>query len=246
MDSDKKIRDEAIVLRVRDWQAADKYAVAFSRGHGKLRFIAYGARYAKNTAGRLVQPFAVLAAELDAGSKTHRLRGCELVRLPHHLDLKQMAYGAVALELTEVLTEDGEAQPEIYELLDQALQALTQRNPRLTVVAYALQLLALAGFAPQTDACVSCGRDLTGEECRFSPLQGGSVCLQCSSGGEEAFGADTRALLKLLQGLDFCHPPAFKVRGATLMELEKLLCKFIVFQTDQPLKSLNFLAQAGV
>ena len=48
-----------------------------------------------------------------------------------------------------------------------------------------------------------------------------------------------------LLALDFNNPQPFKVRGGALMELEKILQRFIVFQTDKPLKSLGFLSQTG-
>ena len=33
-------QDEAVILEVRNWQTADKYAVCFCRHHGKVPFIA--------------------------------------------------------------------------------------------------------------------------------------------------------------------------------------------------------------
>ena len=50
-DKTNNISDQGVVLMVRNWQTADKYAVCFTREHGKVRFIAYGARYVRNTAG---------------------------------------------------------------------------------------------------------------------------------------------------------------------------------------------------
>ena len=41
------LADDALVLHVKNWQTADKYAVCFTKEHGKVRFIAYGARYEK-------------------------------------------------------------------------------------------------------------------------------------------------------------------------------------------------------
>ncbi len=54
--SNTAYQDEVIILKVKDWQTADKYAVCFSRAHGKIPFLAYGARYARTTGGRLIQP----------------------------------------------------------------------------------------------------------------------------------------------------------------------------------------------
>ena len=33
--------DDIFILRVEDWQTADKYAVCFSRNHGKIAFLAF-------------------------------------------------------------------------------------------------------------------------------------------------------------------------------------------------------------
>ena len=115
--TDKGFNDEALILKVKNWQTADKYAVCFSRGHGKISFLAYGARYARTNGGRLVQPFAVLDINFFAGKKLDTLKSCELISYPLQFDLKQMAYAALIAEVTENLTEEHQPQEEIYELL---------------------------------------------------------------------------------------------------------------------------------
>lgn len=241
------VNDEAVVLLVKNWQTADKYAVAFTKEHGKVRFIAYGARYPKNTAGRILQPFASLQLEISSGQKLDRLKSCELLSLPLTFDLKEMAYGAMISEVTAVLTEDRQPQPEIYQLLRDIFPLLQKRNPRIVAAAFIVRLLEYAGLAPAVDECVVCGRKIdSSEDCFFSALQGGSVCSGCCSGGEEGFAAATRAFFAQLRQLDPVRPQAFSVRGGSLMELEKLLVKFIVFQTGKPLKSLEFLNKLQV
>ena len=240
-------RDDAIVLHVKNWQTADKYAVCFTREHGKMRFIAYGGRYPKNVAGRLLQPFARLSVEVNAGQRTDKLKTCELLSLPLAFDFKQMAYAAVATELTAVFTEDHQSQPEVYQLLTETLLLLKERNPRIVILAFALKLLDLTGFAPQVEACVVCGKEFPEEDVWFSPLQGGVVCNACHNAtGEEKFSLGTGKLLANLKKLDFQNPSPFSVKGGELMELENLLYKFILFQTDKPLNSINFLAQMGM
>ena len=245
------LQDEALVLHVKNYQTADKYVVCFTKNHGKLRFIAYGARYVKNVQGRLLQPFACLNIEVQQGQKVDKLRSCELVRLPKSLDMQQMAYGAVAAELTAVLTEDREPGGELYELLTATLAALTKRNPRLVVLSFAIKLLGITGFAPQMAQCVGCGASLPlADAAWFSPLQGGLLCSQCHGSytgeGLEPCGQGTRRLWQWLEALDYESPTPFSVRGGDLMELERLLYKFIFFQTDKPLNSLNFLSQMGL
>ena len=245
------LQDEALVLHVKNYQTADKYVVCFTKNHGKLRFIAYGARYVKNVQGRLLQPFACLNIEVQQGQKVDKLRSCELVRLPKSLDMQQMAYGAVAAELTAVLTEDREPAGELYELLTATLDALTKRNPRLVVLSFAIKLLGLTGFAPEMAHCVGCGAPIALPAAAwFSPLAGGLLCSQCHAAytgeGLEPCGQGSRQLWQWLAALDYESPAAFSVRGGDHMELERILYKFIFFQTDKPLNSLNFLSQMGL
>ena len=245
------LQDEALVLHVKNYQTADKYVVCFTKNHGKLRFIAYGARYVKNVQGRLLQPFACLNIEVQQGQKVDKLRSCELVRLPKSLDMQQMAYGAVAAELTAVLTEDREPAGELYELLTATLDALTKRNPRLVALSFAIKLLGLTGFAPEMAHCVGCGAPIALPAAAwFSPLAGGLLCSQCHAAytgeGLEPCGQGTRQMWQWLAALDYESPAAFSVRGGDLMELERILYKFIFFQTDKPLNSLNFLSQMGL
>ena len=115
-------------------------------------------------------------------------------------------------------------------------------------MSYAIKLLAATGFAPQLTHCVHCGEAVTAQEgAWFSPLQGGLICSSCKSSyngdGLEPCSAETRELLQWLEKLDYEQPAPFRVRGGALMELEKILFKFIFFQTDKPLNSLNFLSQ---
>jgi len=245
------ISDDAIILQVKADQTADKYVQAFTRLHGKIRFIGYGARYQKSVSGRLLQPFSEMHVEVTQGARIDRLRSAELVELPGQLNMLQMAYAAVATELVTLLTEDREPQEELYELLKQTLVLLQLRNPRIVVLAFAIKLLSIVGLAPQTEACVQCGRVLEQNEgAWFNALQGGAVCTSCHDkhpdGGYESCGSSTRELWRSLLFLNMMQPERFTIKGRALMELEKMLFRFILFQTDKELKSLQFLAQLNL
>lgn len=243
--SNTSYQDQVIILKVKDWQTADKYAVCFSREHGKIAFLAYGARYARTTGGRLVQPFSQLNVQMYSGKKLDTLKTCELLAMPVQLDLKQMAYASIIAEVTDALTEMYETQEEIYELLVESLGALVKNNPRLVVLATICKLLFLTGFVPAYDRCVNCGEE-SQEDAFFSVIQGGLICKKCRAGEELHFKYGTQKLLEDLLGLDLGNPGVFKVRGSDLMELEELIYRFIVYQIERPLKSLSFLTQLGL
>lgn len=260
------LSDEALILRVKDWQTADKYVIAFTRNQGKQRFIAYGARYPKNVNGRLLQPFACLEISLLKGQRLDKLQSCSLVKLPQAMDMTQMAYAAVAAELTALFTEDGQPQEELYVLLEQTLKLLRERNPRIVVLAFALKLLTLTGIWPSVEECVACGGRIEAEaEVWFSLEQGGLISGAChqgatGSGLDGSSGAGkvsnpanslpcgplTRELWRNLLFLDMDNPARFTVKGVALMELERILYSYIRYQTDKELNSLQFLRELGL
>ena len=244
--NENSFSDEVIILSAKDWQTADKYAVCFSRCHGKVIFMAYGAKYPKSIAGRLVQPFARLTAEFYEGTRLAKLKNCSLVQAAPSYEIRELAYGSLILEATELLTEDSDPKEEIYLLLEQCLPLLKKHNPRLVALSYLVKLLELTGIGPVRETCVICGRK-PGATAGFSNEQGGLICRECGDtyGELVPFHVETRQLWQQLLQLDFLQPEAFKVKGSALMELEQIINGFITYQADQPLKCLAFLAQLG-
>lgn len=242
------LSDEGLILRVRDWQTADKYVIALTKSFGKQRFIAYGARYPKNINGRLLQPFACLELQLQKGQRIDKLQNCSLVRLPQTMDMQQMAYAAVAAELTALFTEDGQPQEELYVLLEQTLKLLLVKPPRIVVLAFALKLLELTGILPPMEVCSQCGKELGAEqEAWFNLEQGGLHCKACHTDTKElSCSAITRELWNTLLHLDMEQPASFVVKGRALMELEKILLGYIRYQTDKELNSLQFVRELGL
>ena len=240
-------QDEVLVLQVNNWQTADKKVVCYSREHGKIVFMAYGARYPKSVSGRLLQPFACLEAEFYPGSRVDKLKTCQLAAPMPQMGLEQMAYGFLMAEMTERLTEQGEPSAEIYSLLQNALQLLVKRNPRLAALAYLIQLLDHCGIGPVYEVCVNCSRPAE-EDGWFSEMQGGFICAECGSGQEKSpvlqpFHEETRRLWQQLRMLDMEKPESFSVKGSALMELERILHHYMVYQTEQPINSLSFIRQ---
>ena len=152
-------------------------------------------------------------------------------------------------EMTERLTEQGEPSAEIYSLLQNALKLLVKRNPRLAALAYLIRLLDHSGIGPVYEVCVNCSRPAE-KDGWFSEIQGGFICEECCSGQEkspglQSFHEETRRLWQQLRMLDFAEPGHFSVKGAALMELEHILHRYLVYQTEQPIKSLEFIRQVA-
>ena len=95
--------------------------------------------------------------------------------------------------------------------------------------------------------CVNCSRPAKGDAW-FSEMQGGFICTDCHSlqGKTESlqpFQEETRLLWQQMRMLNLTEPGHFSVKGAALMELEQILHRYLVYQTEQPIKSLDFIRQ---
>ncbi len=240
-------QDEIIVLQVNNWQTADRRAVCFSKEHGKIVFFAYGARYPKSRTGRLVQPFFCLNAEFYNGSHADKLKSCDLAEPMPQMEIDRLAYGFLMAEATDRLTELGEPSEGIYLLLKGCLRLLISRNPRIAALVYLIQLLDHCGIGPVYEVCVNCSSPAD-KEGWFSCEQGGYICSECGkihgqTGDSLLFTEEVRMLWQRLRLLDFAEPGQFSVKGGTLMELEHILLQYLVYQTEQPLKSLEFIRQ---
>jgi DNA repair protein RecO (recombination protein O) len=234
---------EAILLAVRDYDATSRMVTLFSREYGKLSAVAYGARRPRSELSGCTQAFVHVDLVLSSGKGSEAIKQCAIRRSFRELreDLDRMAYAALLAELVAELWPEREPEPAAFDLLLAAFSLLGSRNARITALAAALQLLALAGFRPECELCVVCGQPLV-FPARFDAAAGGGACAGCAEPHLPAFGAEGRDFLVRLLGLDLAAPGSFSVTGAALMEVERLLGEFLTWRLDKPLKSLAFIA----
>ncbi len=236
-------KTEAILLAVRECDEASRMVTLFSREHGKLSAIAYGARRPRSALAGCIQVFTHAELALAGGRGIDSIKQCEIVRSFRELreNLTTMAYASLLAELTSELWPERETEPPVFELLLAAFDMLGKRNPRITALAGAVQLLALAGFRPELDNCVACGQSLV-LPALFDARGGGGVCAACGQPHFPAFGPDAKGFVERLLGLDWQNPGQFSVTGAVLTETERLLADFLTYRLDKPLKSMAFIA----
>ncbi len=107
--------------------------------------------------------------------------------------------GLYLADLAARATPPHVAAPEVFRLLDEALEVLAGHGWRAPVpLLFELRLLTLLGLAPQLDQCAACDRELNaGESARFEAKQGGLVCPRCASAGShDVMAPDVLAILR--------------------------------------------------
>lgn len=240
---------DGIIIRVRDFDEADKIAVLLTREDGKVQVVAKGARRPRNRFAPATQLFTQVQAQLYRGRNLDTLSQVEIVESFRTLreDLVRMAYATYACELMDALVVERQKQEMPFLLLLTTLHLLNapEMAPEPVLRSYELKLLSLLGFRPSLEECVGCGtREVAdGLQIRFAPGPGGVLCPRCSSEGEAVFRISRGALetLKRLLDGDIRRASVIRLGGEVGQEIERVLSAYIVTRTERKLKSKEFL-----
>ncbi|MEW6071127.1 MAG: DNA repair protein RecO [Planctomycetota bacterium] len=192
-------RDAALVLRRFPYGESSLVVHVLTRGHGRLSLLAKGAyRPRSGTCGVLDlfdtlelgwrRPARAEVGLLTSGALVVRRRGLTA-------DLVRYRAGLGVLELAALGAREGEADPALFDLTVETLDALAAgvAAPALVEAAFDLRFLAAMGLAPALVHCAACGSD------QEAPGRGGGrrslVPFALGDGGRlcEACAEDARA-----------------------------------------------------
>jgi DNA repair protein RecO (recombination protein O) len=180
-----------INLKTQVFGESDKLVTILTKEYGLLTAIAPGARKHNSSLGGRSAMFVVNEVLLAKGRSLDKITQANTVKSYPGLakDLGKLAASQYLAEivLSQALSEN--PQEELYELLNEHLARLedVSSNNSLQVIPYlchaVFQFLALAGFAPQVEACCLTQRPLTPDfgtarnQVGFSVSAGGAICL---------------------------------------------------------------------
>src|SRR5688572_31425816 len=153
-------RDEGIVLCTHKLGEADRIVSVLTRNHGKVRAVAKGVRKTKSRFGARLEPpthlqllFYEGRGELDIVTQAETIDHFRAIRD----DLDRLTRAVSMLEAADQLSLEGEANPQLHQMLLGALRALAGNAAPLVVPGFFLKVLALEGFGPEVATCIECG-----------------------------------------------------------------------------------------
>ncbi len=246
----KTLKNPAIIIRHLNYADADRIVTFLTREFGILKGFARGARKSRKRFGTALEPFSevVLYWTEPAGGSLAALKEAELVNL--HLGLREdlalVSLAAYGCELVEGLIGEGQAQPQVFDLLKAFLDHLSHNPPSWeTRLLLELRLLALAGYSPHLLHCSKCGKTFREEVIYFETSQGGGLCLQCIP-SREVLSVSLLTLGSLARSL---QTPAtlfegFRFSPRTVREAHTVLQQVLFHHLISPLKSLSLLDQS--
>jgi DNA repair protein RecO (recombination protein O) len=230
-------RAEGIVLRRRNLGEADSIFTVFSVEEGKFDAIARGVRKPKSRMRGHLEPLTrsqLLVARgrtLDVFTQAQTVEAYRPVRE----DLGRTVVAVYCAELVDRFTAERHPQPELFELLVEALEALAAGGGTQVARWFEVQLLSLTGFGLQLSGCVICAAKLQPEETLISPGAGGAVCRSCRprAGSGRIVSLNTLKALRFAQGVDAIAFTALRVDANLSAELEAVLGDVVRFVLER-------------
>lgn len=239
-------RNEAIVLKRRDYGEADRILTMYTRERGKVGAIAKGVRRITSRLGGHVELFTHASLLLAKGRNLDILTQAQTLDHFRGLrdDLLRTTYAYHVAELVDRFCEEGIASEPIFELLCDSLDALCDaEDPALVVRFFELRLLGHLGYRPQFFQCVRCNDPLEPLGNHFDPDSGGVLCPRCATSADGALPLHEGAfrVLRFLQTRTLATARQVALQRDTRHELERLMHAYIRYILERDLRSVEFL-----
>jgi DNA repair protein RecO (recombination protein O) len=240
-----QLRTEALVLRHVAYAEADLIVSFLTAEHGLQKGFARAARKSRKRFGAGLEPFSQVIVHYRSGrGDLWSLQEIELLSARSGLrgELERLALASYGVELVELLSEESEPHPEIYQLLCSYLDYLNSGGDGpVARLLFELRLIYLLGYIPHFLHCSDCLRIFHDEPVRFDAARGGSLCLTCA--GEAGLLVSLGTIGSLARSLNVGPDrfEGFRFGAQTLTEGGAILTQVLAQVLPRPPKSLKFL-----
>lgn len=241
-------RVEGLVIRSLDYGEGNKIITIFTENYGKIGIMARGAKKMNSRHSAASQLFTYAEYVFyRVGNKLGNLNSAEIINSHRRLreDLLLSAYAAYITELTERLVAEQEASPWLYRQYQSALQQLDDgKDAQIIMHIYEMKMLRHAGYVPELDQCVSCGK--TAEDVRhYSIRLGGGLCRTCASSHPDAepIHDQVMKLLRLFTRVDLARLGKIEVKADNKVQLKAFMRTWLDTHLDVRLRSRDILEQ---
>lgn len=227
----------------------DKRLVILTKELGKISAFAKGARRPNSALLACSQPFSFGKFTLYTGRTSYNITAVEISNYFPELreDLDSVYYGMYFCEFADYITKESNDEKEILKLLYATLRAVAKKTIELSLIrlVFEFKIMALSGVAPQVYECVKCEK--TGEDYRFSVVNGGLLCVACQVHDIKSIRLSTSSIytLQYIISKDVENLYTFRVSNEVLNELRMCARRYLAnyinheFKSDELLRTLT-------
>jgi DNA repair protein RecO (recombination protein O) len=240
-------KTEAIVLKKTDFRETSLIVNFFTRDFGKLSGILKGVRGEPGKFASTLETFShnEIVFYKKNNTSLHLVSHCDIRDNfdPVRSDVLKVGMCSYMMELVNALMPPEDKNEEVFNLLLECLGELkTNANPEKINTIFKITMLALSGFKPHFDSCVSCGERVMGQS-KFSLSLGGLLCAKCfarDTAGRGIFRGTVATILHIERNL-FRNNLNLGLNPQIKKELEIILNAFLNFHLEKELKSQRVL-----
>ncbi len=231
----------AVVLRTFDFRETSKIAVFFTRDFGKVKGVLKGIRRDPRKFGSSLPLLSLnhIVFYRKRHSEIHLVGQCDLLDdfEIRGDDLRSFSYAHFCSELMDLLMPLEDANPAVFALVLEFLRAL-KKPPHDMRNVFMIKILALSGFKPHFDSCLSCETPLT-SEAFFSLQKGGLLCRRCLSAdfASAAVLPGTIASILYIERSSWADCLRLKLMPGVRRQLEEILHCFVRFHVGRAMKT---------
>jgi len=240
-------KTDAIVIKTFDFRETSLIAALYTRDFGKINGILKGIKTTPPKFASTLEPFSFneIIFYKKRNTSLHLVSQCDLKDnfLAVRSDLTRVTLASMMVELLDALMPLEEVNGEIFDLLFTSLKAMAD-YPQVDKIAtiFKIKLLALSGFKPQFDSCISCNSKVIGQG-KFSVELGGLLCSGCYKKDFKARNIfrGTVATILHIEKSELPDNLRLGINPQIKRELDSILSTFIEFHIERKLKSQNVL-----
>jgi DNA repair protein RecO (recombination protein O) len=198
------VKDRAVVLKTYEYGESSVIAVALTRAHGKLRFLAKGARRPHSPLRGGLCPGGISEAVFyfRAEGGLQLIKECGAADIPASSadGLERLCIFQAGLEIVDRAAVGRDADERLFDLVEAFMRLVTSAaDPWALFYALEIGVLSLAGSFPSIAACADCGTDLAGGRLAVDPASGRVSCHSCRRGSGRTLSAGSSAALLRLE-----------------------------------------------
>lgn len=244
----------AIVLRRIEYGDFDLVLSFLTLEKGKLSAIAKSARRSIKRFGGILELFALLDILCSSGQRSGLPVLREAALKQPFADIRasiiRTAYASYWAELIDGWSEEGQRQPDLYQLLLYVLTELDRghRSADVLSILFQVRFLVLSGHGPILEGCSRCKCDIDridGGTMFFDLPRGGAVCGPCTAAtsGRLSLSKSTLKQLHWLETGDLSRAGRLRLSPAAIAEGLRILEAFVPYHLGREPRSLTFLRQ---
>lgn len=240
-------KSQALVLKRRDFRETSLIAEFYTRDFGKVSGLLKGFRAEPAKFASTLEPFSCneIVFYRKNNSSLHLVSQCDAKEdfAPLRSDIAKCGVASFMMDLLASLMPLEDANPSVFELALECLKELrNSQRPEKIATIFKIKMLAISGFKPHLDSCLSCGKRVLGQS-KFSLNLGGLLCDGCfhkDTAARPIFRGSIASILHIEKN-DFRSNLNLGMNPQIKKELDFILNTFLNFHLERQLNSQRVL-----